>query len=80
MHEASVEVRLDTQVITVRNRFKCMGSLIQGDGEINDDVTHRIGVAWMKVMVRPTLLEVKCWPVKNSQIQKVQVIEMRMLR
>ncbi|XP_049361581.1 uncharacterized protein LOC125826305 [Solanum verrucosum] len=76
-----------------------MGSLIQGDGEINDDVMSRIGAAWMKwrfaspvlcdkkvtpklkdkfyrVMVRSTLLEVKCWPVKNSQVQKVQVIEM----
>ncbi|XP_019224237.1 PREDICTED: uncharacterized protein LOC109205923 [Nicotiana attenuata] len=46
--EADVEVRLDSQVIPKRENFKYLGSIIQGDGEINWDVTHRIGVGWMK--------------------------------
>nr|XP_009783549.1 PREDICTED: uncharacterized protein LOC104232135 [Nicotiana sylvestris] len=46
--EADVEVRLDSQVILKRESFKYLGSIIQGDGEINRDVTHRIGVEWMK--------------------------------
>ncbi|XP_070012311.1 uncharacterized protein [Nicotiana sylvestris] len=46
--EAGVEVRLDSQVITKRGSFKYLGSVIQGIGEIDEDVTHRIGVEWMK--------------------------------
>ncbi|XP_070032847.1 uncharacterized protein [Nicotiana tomentosiformis] len=41
-------VILDSQVIPKRESFKYLGSIIQGDGEIDEDVTHRIGVGWMK--------------------------------
>nr|XP_009773737.1 PREDICTED: uncharacterized protein LOC104223905 [Nicotiana sylvestris] len=44
MGEADVEVRLDSQVILKRESFKYLGSIIQGDGEIDGDITHRIGV------------------------------------
>ncbi|XP_070040607.1 uncharacterized protein [Nicotiana tomentosiformis] len=43
-----MEVRLDSQVIPKRESFKYLGSIIQGDGEIDGDVTHRIRVGWMK--------------------------------
>ncbi|PHU25653.1 Protein NAP1 [Capsicum chinense] len=70
---------------------------IQGNGEIDEDVTHCIGAGWMKVLCdkkvplkligkfyrvagRSTMLYgAKCWPVKNSHIQKLKVAEMRML-
>lgn len=39
-----MEVRLDSQIIPKRESFKYLGSVIQGDGEIDGDVTHRIGV------------------------------------
>ncbi|XP_070003325.1 uncharacterized protein [Nicotiana sylvestris] len=42
--EARVEVRLDSQVIPKRGSFKYLGSVIQGIGEIDEDVIHRIGV------------------------------------
>ncbi|KAG5615096.1 hypothetical protein H5410_014920, partial [Solanum commersonii] len=48
VEEADVEVRLATQIIPKRENFKYLGSVIQGSGDIDDDVTHRIGVAWMK--------------------------------
>ncbi|KAG5610287.1 hypothetical protein H5410_021568, partial [Solanum commersonii] len=32
----------------LRESFKYLGSVIQGSGDIDDDVTHCIGVAWMK--------------------------------
>ncbi|KAG5597751.1 hypothetical protein H5410_038983 [Solanum commersonii] len=41
-------MRLDTQIIPKKDSFKYLGSVIQGSGDIDDDVTHRIGVAWMK--------------------------------
>ncbi|XP_070010636.1 uncharacterized protein [Nicotiana sylvestris] len=43
--EAGVDVRLDSEVIPKRCSFKYLGSVIQG---IKEDVTHRIGVGWMK--------------------------------
>nr|XP_009774571.1 PREDICTED: uncharacterized protein LOC104224587 [Nicotiana sylvestris] len=46
--EADMEMRLDTQVIPKRGSFKYLGYIINGNGEIDEDVTHRIGVGWMK--------------------------------
>ncbi|XP_019253919.1 PREDICTED: uncharacterized protein LOC109232613 [Nicotiana attenuata] len=46
--EGDMEVRLDTQVIPKRGSFKYLGSIIQGNGEIDEDVTHHIGAGWMK--------------------------------
>nr|XP_016437835.1 PREDICTED: uncharacterized protein LOC107763843 [Nicotiana tabacum] len=48
IEETEVEVKLDTQVIPKRDSFKYLGSVIQGNGEINEDVTHRVGAGWMK--------------------------------
>uniref|UniRef100_A0A1U7XC67 Uncharacterized protein LOC104232524 n=1 Tax=Nicotiana sylvestris TaxID=4096 RepID=A0A1U7XC67_NICSY len=49
--EANVEVWLDSQVILKRESFKYLGSIIQGDGEIEGDFMHhireRVGVAPM---------------------------------
>ncbi|XP_060194993.1 uncharacterized protein LOC132624192 [Lycium barbarum] len=42
------DVQLDTQVIPKKESFKYLGSIIQGTGEIDDDVTHRIGAGWLK--------------------------------
>ena len=39
---------LDTQAVLKREIFKYLRSLIQGNEEISNDVTHRIGAAWMK--------------------------------
>lgn len=48
MQEASVEVRLDTRTIPKKDSFKYLGSIIQESGNIDDDIIHRIDVAWMK--------------------------------
>ncbi|XP_018631467.1 uncharacterized protein [Nicotiana tomentosiformis] len=48
MHEEEVEVRIGTQVIPKRDSFKYLGFIIQGNKEINKDVTHRIGAGWMR--------------------------------
>ncbi|XP_070032941.1 uncharacterized protein [Nicotiana tomentosiformis] len=42
--EVGVDVMLESQVIPKRSSFKYLGSVIQGDGEIDEDVVHRIGV------------------------------------
>ncbi|KAF3667588.1 hypothetical protein FXO37_09963 [Capsicum annuum] len=47
-HETDMVVKLDTQVIPKRDSFKYLGSMIQKNGEIDKDVTHCIGVRWVK--------------------------------
>ncbi|XP_059302252.1 uncharacterized protein LOC132054223 [Lycium ferocissimum] len=47
-HDAGIKVRLETQVIQRKGSFKYLGSIIQGNGEIDEDVTHRIGAGWIK--------------------------------
>ncbi|XP_009614238.1 uncharacterized protein [Nicotiana tomentosiformis] len=46
--EAGLDVRLGSHVIPKRGSFKCHGSVIQGDEKIDENVTHSIGVGWMK--------------------------------
>lgn len=41
-------VSLDTQGVLKRESFNYLGSIIQSDGEIEYDITHHIGVGWMK--------------------------------
>ncbi|KAG5596183.1 hypothetical protein H5410_037415 [Solanum commersonii] len=48
LDETDGEVRLATQIIPKKESFKYLGSVIQGSGDIDDDVTHHIGVAWRK--------------------------------
>ncbi|KAG5592517.1 hypothetical protein H5410_043031, partial [Solanum commersonii] len=56
VEEADVEVRLATQIISKRESFKYLGSVIQGSGDIDEDVTHHIGVAWMKLRLASGVL------------------------
>ncbi|KAF3643257.1 putative pre-mRNA-processing factor 6-like [Capsicum annuum] len=46
--EDEVVVRLDSQVVRKKNSFKYLGSMIQGNGEIDENVSNRIGAGWMK--------------------------------
>jgi hypothetical protein len=48
MDEEGREVRLAPQPIPKTESFKYLGSIIQSSGDIDDDVTHRIGAAWLK--------------------------------
>ncbi|KAF3680692.1 putative pre-mRNA-processing factor 6-like [Capsicum annuum] len=44
-----VVVRLDFQDVCKRDSFKYLGSMIQGNGEIDEDVSKHIGAGWMKL-------------------------------
>nr|XP_009786017.1 PREDICTED: uncharacterized protein LOC104234186 [Nicotiana sylvestris] len=43
-HNADVEVKLEAQVIPKRASFKYLGSIIQSNREIDEDVAYRIRV------------------------------------
>jgi hypothetical protein len=42
------EVRLDGQVVPKKDTFRYLGSMLQKDGDIDEDVSHRIKVGWLK--------------------------------
>ena len=42
------EVSIDEAVVKSMTKYKCLGSIIQRDGEIDKDVNHRIQTGWLK--------------------------------
>lgn len=41
-------MRLDTQAVLKKGSFDYLGSIIQGNGEIDNEAIHHIGAGWMK--------------------------------
>ncbi|XP_070024846.1 uncharacterized protein [Nicotiana sylvestris] len=54
--ETDMDVRLASQVIPKKGSFKYLGSVIHGDGEIDEDVMHGIRVGWMKWRLTSSIL------------------------
>ena len=46
-HEGG-DVSLDGQVVVQKDTFRYLGSVLQKDGDINEDVRHRISAGWLK--------------------------------
>jgi hypothetical protein len=42
------DVILDGQVVPKKDTFRYLGSMLQKNGDINEDVSHRIKVGWLK--------------------------------
>jgi hypothetical protein len=42
------DVRLDGQVVSKKDTFRYLGSMLQKNGDIDEDVSHRIKVGWLK--------------------------------
>jgi hypothetical protein len=42
------DVRLDGQVVSKKDIFRYLGSMLQKDGNIDEDVSHRIKSDWLK--------------------------------
>ena len=73
--EDKLVVRLDSQVVCRRNSFKYLGSLIQGNGEIDEDISHRIGAGWMKWRLASRVLCDKKVPLKlKGKFYRVAVL------
>jgi len=45
---ATSEVAIEGAIIARVERFRYLGSIIQGNGEIDEDINHRIKVGWQK--------------------------------
>jgi hypothetical protein len=42
------EVSLDGQVVPRKDTFRYLGSMLKKDGDIDEDVNHRIKAGWIK--------------------------------
>jgi hypothetical protein len=42
------DVSLDGQVVAKKDTFRYLGSMLQKDGDIDEDVRHRISAGWLK--------------------------------
>jgi hypothetical protein len=42
------DVRLDGQVVTKKDTFRYLGLMFQKDGDIDEDLSHRIKAGWLK--------------------------------
>jgi hypothetical protein len=42
------DVRLDGQVVPIKDIFRYLGSMLQKNGDIDEDVSHRIKLSWLK--------------------------------
>jgi hypothetical protein len=42
------DVRLGGQVVPKKDIFRYLGSMLQKDGDIDEDVSHRIKAGWLK--------------------------------
>ncbi|XP_019235471.1 PREDICTED: uncharacterized protein LOC109215814 [Nicotiana attenuata] len=73
-HEVDVDVKIDTQVIPRRGSFKYLGSIIQGNGETDDEVSHRISAGRMKwKLASGVLYDKKVPPRLKSKFYRVVI-------
>jgi hypothetical protein len=42
------DISLDGQVVAKNDTFRYLGSMLQKDGDIDEDVRHRISAGWLK--------------------------------
>ena len=42
------DISLEGQVVPRKNTFRYLGSMLQRDGDIDEDISHKIKVGWMK--------------------------------
>lgn len=61
--EDDAVVAMDSQVVCKRDSFKYLESMIQRNGEIDEDIKHRIREGWMKW--RLTSISTFCFNLKD---------------
>ena len=42
------DISLEGQIVPRKDTFRYLGSMLQKDGDIDEDVSHRIKAGWMK--------------------------------
>nr|XP_016513619.1 PREDICTED: uncharacterized protein LOC107830537 [Nicotiana tabacum] len=73
--ESDMDVRLASQVIPKKGSFKYLGSVIQGVGEIDEDLPHHRGGWWIKWRLASGFLCDKNMPTELKGLPKI--VELR---
>ena len=79
-------VRIEEQEILQSDPFRYPGSIISQDGEVVEDIEHRIRARRFKcrlaseVFCDRCMYGAECWPIKKQHMHKMNLVEMRMLR
>ena len=60
------DVSLDGQVVAQKDTFRYLGSMLQNDGEIDEDVRHRISSGWLKWRQASSVLCDRRMPQNNN--------------
>jgi hypothetical protein len=47
-HKRRGDIRLNDHEVSKKDIFCYLGSMLQKDGDINEDVSHRIKAVWLK--------------------------------
>ncbi|XP_022003327.1 uncharacterized protein LOC110900769 [Helianthus annuus] len=58
------QITIDGQMVSQTTKFKYLGSFVQSDGEIDNDVVHRIQAGWYRWRVATRILCDKRFPTK----------------
>nr|GEY09675.1 hypothetical protein [Tanacetum cinerariifolium] len=75
------EIHIGEHILEPKESFRYLGFVMHKSKRIEDDVTHRIQVDWLKVAIRPAMMYgSECWPLTKVQAYRMKVAEMRMLR
>ncbi|KAG5577156.1 hypothetical protein H5410_057290 [Solanum commersonii] len=73
-HENVVEVRHGSQVIHKKGYFKYLGTIIQSNRKIDEDITHRISSGWIvRRLASRVLCDKKVPPKIKGQFYRVMV-------
>ena len=64
-HEGG-DVSLDGQVVAQKDTFRYLGSMLQNDGDIVEDVRHRISSGWLKWRQASSVLCDRRMPQNNN--------------
>ncbi|XP_019237635.1 PREDICTED: uncharacterized protein LOC109217817 [Nicotiana attenuata] len=77
--EAGMDVRLDSQVIPKKGSFKYLGSIIQGDGEIDEDVTHQCWPVKTSHTQKIKVVEIRMlrWMCGQTKLDKIKNEDIR---
>ncbi|GJU13452.1 hypothetical protein Tco_1135848 [Tanacetum coccineum] len=80
-HNEEVKICIGDKILHPKESFRYLGSMMHKSGRIDEDVAHRIKAAWLKVAIRPSMLDgLECWPITKALATRMEVAELRMQR
>jgi hypothetical protein len=61
-------VSLDGQLVHMNDTFRYLRSMLQSDGEIDEDICHRIRAGWVRLQTDSKISDIICDPIRKITI------------